>query len=40
MRERLGWAEANDAGKFNSHQGDDTWYEYIEGKTVVYGDVA
>ena len=29
LRERLGWAEANEAGKFYSHQGEDTWYYYV-----------
>jgi hypothetical protein len=26
LRERLGWAKADEAGKFYSHQGDNTWY--------------
>ncbi|KAN0075711.1 hypothetical protein V8E54_006981 [Elaphomyces granulatus] len=29
LRERLGWAKADEAGKFYSHQGDDTWYYYV-----------
>ena len=27
--ERLGWAEANEGGKFYSHKGDDAWYYYV-----------
>ncbi|KAN0066901.1 hypothetical protein V8E54_014959 [Elaphomyces granulatus] len=29
LRERLGWAKADEAGKFYSHQGDDTWYYHV-----------
>jgi hypothetical protein len=29
LRERLGWPKADEAGKFYSHQGDDTWYYYV-----------
>jgi len=29
LSERLGWAKADEAGKFYSHQGDDTWYYYV-----------